>query len=185
MYVCVACVATALWLLGLILCFGSMLLSINSGWGRWWLAGWLAPASSFLLEAMPLLLCLFLCMSARRNSLMLFLSLPAASPKGLSGTECLDVPLLLLLLKLLLYMWVSGCWKPAAGRVSTILFLDLNSPVELRARDDLQAMWAGGEGSGRVTVITKIMRKRRKRGVRSRIHLWPHQSLDHTRQACG
>lgn len=60
---------------------------------------------------------------------------------------------------------------PAAGRGSTILFLDLNSPVELRARDDLQAMSAGGEGSGRVTVITKIMRKRRKRGVRSRIHV--------------
>lgn len=46
------------------------------------------------------------------------------------------------------------------------LGLGLSSPVELRARDDLQSMSERGKGRGRVIAITKIARKRRKRGKR-------------------
>ena len=64
----------------------------------------------------------------------------------------------------------SGCWKAAAGGGSTNLVLDLNSPAELRARDDRQSMSARGKGRGRVSVITEIVRKRRKRGERRSSH---------------
>lgn len=61
-----------------------------------------------------------------------------------------------------------------------ILGLDLNSPAELRARDDRRSMSVGGKDGGKVIVVTKTMRKRKKRGER-RTNLWPQQNFDHTR----
>lgn len=159
MYACTVCFTTALWLPGLIICFGPLLLTVNSGrLGFWCLVRcWLAPAISFLLEAMPLLLCLFLRTSVWRLSLMLFLSSPTASLKGLGAVSFWA-------LETLWWMWVSGCWKAAVGGSSTTLNRDRNSPAELRARDDRRSMSAGGKGRGRVTVITEIVRKRRNTG---------------------
>lgn len=189
MYVCAVCFTSALLLCGWILGFGPVLLTLNCGGLEWWwlLGCWMVLANIFLLELMPLLSCLFLWTSVWLLSgslLMLLLPLPAVSQKGLGGTKCLDVTFPELVFQAPLWMLGSGCWKPAAGGGSISLGLDLKPPAELRARDDRRSMSADGKGSGRVSVITEIVRRRRKRGERRSSHFWLQQSFDHTRQAC-
>lgn len=118
---------------------------------------------------------------------MLFLPSTAASPKGLGDAECLNVSFLLLVFQAPLWMFgrirVSGCWKAVDGGGSTTLGMDLNPLAELSTRDERRSMSEGGNGRGRVIVITEIVRKRRKSRERRSSHLCPQQSFDNTRQA--
>lgn len=115
--------------------------------------------------------------------LKLFFSSPAASQKGLGATDSLDVSFPLFVFQMLFCMWVSGCWKADSGGSSMILGRGLKSPVELRARENCPLVSESGNGSGKVIVITEIVKKRRKMGEMSSSHFSPQQSFDHPRHA--
>lgn len=178
MCVSAVCFTTALRSLGLILCFGPVLLAVKCGsWGPCWgRAGFcMAPAVfSFFC------LCLFTDVGLFSCSVFVLRSCSF----GVSDTDCFFFAALLF--HSLLWIWLSlSATCAAGGRFTRILEyeLDLNSPAELRTREERRSISTGGEGKGRVTVITEMVRRRMKNGHRRGRYFLARQSFDHTRQA--